>query len=137
MIVSDEEVLTRRLSELKDALLKQNYPQGVIESGIQRAIDLNQSALRKVRQRSEDSVVTLVSTFNPKNRELFNAIRQNMTILLDDVKMREILKRNGIIKSKRQPPNLKTLLTRARFDENKQDKNIKNAITPTVKFAST
>ena len=43
MIVSDEEVLTRRLSKLKDALLKQNYPQGVTESGIQKAINLNQS----------------------------------------------------------------------------------------------
>ena len=98
--------LTRRLSELKDALLKQNCSQGVIESGIQRAIDLEQSEMRRVRQRSEDSVVTLVSTFNPKNPELFNAIRQNMTILLDVVKMREILKRNESIKSKRQPPNL-------------------------------
>ena len=29
MIVSDEEVLTRTLSDIKDALLKQNYPQGV------------------------------------------------------------------------------------------------------------
>ena len=48
MRVSDEEVLTRRLSELKDALLKQNYPQGVIESGIQMAINLNQSELRMV-----------------------------------------------------------------------------------------
>ena len=48
MIVSDEEALTRRLSELRDALLKQNYPQGVIESGIQRAINLNQSELRRV-----------------------------------------------------------------------------------------
>ena len=62
--------LTRRLSELKDALLKQNCSQGVIESGIQRAIDLEQSEMRRVRQRSEDSVVTLVSTFNPKKSRI-------------------------------------------------------------------
>ena len=60
MIVSDEEALTRRLSELRDALLKQNYPQGVIESGIRRAINLNQSELRRVRLRLEDRVVTFV-----------------------------------------------------------------------------
>ena len=82
MIVSDEEVLTRRLSELKDALLKQNYPQGVIEFGIQRAINLNQSELRRMRQRLEDRVFTFISTFNPKNPELFNVIRQNMTIYI-------------------------------------------------------
>ena len=53
-----------------------------------------------------------------------------MTILFDDVKMREILERNGIIKTKQQPPNLKTLLTRARFDENLQDNNIKKCNRP-------
>ena len=130
MIVSDEEVLTRRLSELKGALLKQNYPQGVIDSGIQRAINLNQSELRRLRKRLEERVVTFVSRFNPKNSELCNAIRQNMTILLEDVKMREILRRNDIIRSKRQPPNLKILLTRARFDENHRDKNIKKMQSP-------
>ena len=83
-----------------------------------------------MRQRLEDRVVTFVSMFNAKNPKLFNAIRQNMTILLDNIKIREILERNGIIKSKRQPPNLKTLLTRARFDENHQDKNIKKCNRP-------
>ena len=65
MIVSNEEVLTQRLSELKDALLKQNYPQTVIESGPQRAINVKQSELRRVRQRSEDRVITFVPKFNP------------------------------------------------------------------------
>ena len=44
--------------------------------------------------------------------------------------MREILERNDIIKTKQQPPNLKTLLTRARFDENHQDNNIKKMQSP-------
>ena len=53
-----------------------------------------------MRQRLEDRLVIFVSTFNPKNPELVNAIRENMTILLDNVKRREILERNDIIKSK-------------------------------------
>ena len=58
--------------------------------------------IKSKRQPQIFSIVTFVSTFNPKNLELFNAIRQNMTILSDNVKMREIIERNGIIKSKRQ-----------------------------------
>ena len=46
------------------------------------AINLNQSELRRVRQRLEDRVFTFISTFNPKNPELFNVIRQNMTIYI-------------------------------------------------------
>lgn len=53
-----------------------------------------------------------------------------MTILLADLEMRAMLERNDIIKSKRQPLNLQTLFTRAKFDENHQDNNIKRCNRP-------
>lgn len=61
--------------------------------------------------------MTYVSTFNPKNPELFGTILDNLNILHEDQKMNNILQTNTIIKSKRQPQNLKRLLTRAKFDE--------------------
>ena len=93
--------------ELKHTLLKQKYPENVIDAGIQRALNLNRSELRQVRQNPEDNVVTYVSTFNPKNPELFRAILQNLNILHEDQKMNAILQANTIIKSERQPANLK------------------------------
>ena len=93
--------------ELKHTLLKQKYPENVIDAGIQRALNLKRSQLRQVRQNPEDNVVTYVSTFNPKNLELFGNILQNFNILREDQKMNDILQANTIIKSKRQPPNLK------------------------------
>ena len=104
--------------ELKHTLLKQKYPENVIDAGIQRALNLNMSGLRQMRQNLEDNVVTYVSTFNPKNPEPFGAILQNLNILRKDKRMNDILQANTIIKSKRQPPNLKRLLTRAKFEEN-------------------
>ena len=105
--------------ELKHTLLKQKYPENVIDAGIQRALNLNRSKLRQVRKNLKDNVVTYVSTFNPKNRELFWAILQNLNILCEDQK-NDILQAYTIIKSKRQLQNLKRLLTRAKFDENIQ-----------------
>ena len=64
--------------------------------------------------------MTYVSTFNPKNPELFGAILQNLNILREDQKMNDILQANTIVKSERQPQNLKRLLTRAKLDENIQ-----------------
>ena len=74
--------------------------------------------------------VTYVSTFNPKNPELFGAILQNLNILHEDQNMNAILQANTIIKSKRQPANLKRLLTRAKFDENIQIATINKCNRP-------
>ena len=68
MIISSDEKIPQRMLELKHTLLKQKYPENVINAGIQRALNLNRSELRQVRQNPEDNVVTYVSTFNPKIR---------------------------------------------------------------------
>ena len=130
MIISSDEKIPQRMLELKHTLLKQKYPENVIDAGIQRALNLNRSELRQVRQNPEDNVVTYVSTFNPKNPELFGAILQNLNILREDQKMNAILQANTIIKSKRQPANLKRLLTRAKFDENIQIATINKCNRP-------
>lgn len=130
MIISNDEIVLQRMSDLKQALLKQKYPESVIDAGFQRALNLNKSELRRVRQNPEENVVTYVSTFNPKNPELFGTIRQNLNILYEDQKMNTILQTNDIIKSKRQPQNLKRLLTRAKFDENIQTATINRCNRP-------
>ena len=100
MIISSDEKIPQRMLELKHTLLNQKYPENVIDAGIQRALNLNRSELRQVRQNPKDNVVTYVSTFNPKNPELFGAILQNLNILHEDQKMNAILQANTIIKSK-------------------------------------
>ena len=66
-----------------------------------------------------------VSTYNPKNPEVFNIINQNLPILYEDRHMKDLYSKYTFIKSKRQPKNLKKLLTKARFDS--------TTITPEVK----
>ena len=56
-----------------------------------------------------------VSTFNLNNTELFGIFKNNMHILTNDQTMREALSTSKIIKNKRQPPNLKRLITKAKF----------------------
>lgn len=124
MIISDDTVLHKRISELKDVLLSQHYPIFVIENGIERALQLNRADLRRVQQKSDENIVTFVSTFNPKNPEIFQTIRHNLDILYEDEIMAHILNCHEIIKSKRQPQNLKRILTKARFDENEQEATI-------------
>ena len=108
MIISSDEKVPKRMLELKHTLLKQKiYAENVIDVGIQRALNLNRAKLRQVRQNPEDNIVTYVSIFNSKNPEQFGAILQNVNILREDQIINDILQANTIIKSKRQPQNLK------------------------------
>ena len=69
--------------------------------------------------KNEEEVLPYVSTFNPNNTEMFGIFKNNMNILTNDQTMREALSTSKIIKSKRQPPNLKRLITKAKFTEQK------------------
>ena len=117
-IISEQNVLINRMKELKMFLLKQNYPESLIDDGIEKAMKLEKSTLRTVKDKSEDQVMPYVSTHNPKNPDIYNVIQFNLPILHEDPKMSSILSNFKMIKSKRQPKNLKRLLTKAKFNSN-------------------
>ena len=62
-------------------------------------------------------ITHFISTYNPKNKEAFGNIKNNMEILKNDETMRTILNNTKVIKSKRQLPNLKRLLVKSEFKE--------------------
>ena len=82
-----------------------------------RVMSINRADLRVVREKTEENIIPFVSTFNHKNPEMFHTMRPSLSILYEDETMKEILQEYQIIKSKRQPWNLKRLLTRAKFNE--------------------
>ena len=61
-------------------------------------MNINREDLRVVREKTEENIIPFVSTFNPKNPEMFNTIRQNLPILYEDETMKEITQTYQIIK---------------------------------------
>ena len=102
-------------------LAKRRYPDTVISEGIQKAKSIPRDSLLSTctHTSNEEEVLPFVSTFNPNNTEMFGIFENNMHILTNDETMREALSTSKIIKSKRQPPNLKRLITKAKFTEQK------------------
>ena len=74
--------------------------------------------LRTVKEKCEEKIIPYVLTHNPKDPEMFRLILDKVPILKEDDKMRNILFKYKLIKSKRQPYSLKRLLTKARFTSN-------------------
>ena len=97
------------MDELWKFLKTQKYPSKIIENGIERALKLDKQTLRQVKEQPDHKNIPFVSTYNPKVQDFFTKIRPNLNILEDNEKMNFLLQRYQIIKSKRQPANLRKL----------------------------
>ena len=117
-IISEDRILKIRMQELKSFLIKQNYPIPIIDNGFKREMSLDKGQLRMVKARKDEKIIPYVSTYNPKDPQMFRVIVDHLPILKEDVQMCDILSRYKIIKSKRQPYNLKRLLSKAKFVSN-------------------
>ena len=117
-IVENSDRKTTLLNKLRENLSAQLYPLDLINKGISKAVNIPQSELRKPKQSKKDeNIVPFISTYNPNNPKIFNNIKTAF----------ETLKTNKIpgfanlqlIKSLRQAPNLKRMLTSAAFSTKK------------------
>lgn len=129
-IVSDPDTLKIRLSELVTVLLRRKYPVEVINSGIQKALSIPRSDLLTVHEKSDEKITPYISTHNPKNKEMFGILRNNMEILDNDETMKRIINETKIIKSKRQLPNLKRILVKSEFKEQSSSPTVSKCNEP-------
>ena len=116
-IVSNPETLEIRFEELTEFLKKQKYPPSLIEGGIKKIRNISREDLLREKNTEENNATTLtfITSHNPLNPDIFREIRQDINILNRDPYMKEVLENFSILKSVRQPPNLKRLLTRAKL----------------------
>ena len=71
---------------LKSFLSKQNYPEQIIENGLQQAMSLDKNLLRTVTAKLEENIVPHVSTYNPRDPKMFRVVMDTMPILQEDEK---------------------------------------------------
>ena len=123
MIIAEENTLLTRLEELKSYPLKQKYPPVLINDSIRKIKSLNGAdLLRETMNDKENSLIPYVTTFNPHNPEIYPELRYNKAILLRDEILKTLFSKKSFLKSKRQPPNLRKLLTKAKFSNKNETK---------------
>ena len=131
-IVSEKNTRDLRLLELKNTLLERHYPVQLINDGIKRAKSITTEELRKTKKSNKPTHITLpyVSTYNPRNIEAFNTIKQNLPILHKDPKLKRILHNVKIVRSHKQPKSLKKILTNARLHPTPNNAGVKKCNRP-------
>ena len=91
-IVSEKDTRDIRLNELKIYLLKQKYPEQLIDNGIYKAKEHERSDLLLTRGHERNSNITpFVHTHNPRNQNVNCIINQLNTIIKEDQPTRGIL----------------------------------------------
>ena len=116
-IIDDINIKKERLQEMKSFFLARNYPEKLIEDSITKALSIPQADLRKAKPKAHTEILPFVSTHNPNNPNLLPLIKSTLNILNSDAHMNKVLKSSKFICSKRQPPNLGRLLTKAKFSQ--------------------
>ena len=93
MIISEDNTLLTRLEELKSYLLKQKYSPELIDDSIRKVKSLNRSDLLRKNEmnKTENSLIPYVITFNPHNPEIYPEIFYNKTILLRDERLKTFI----------------------------------------------
>ena len=119
-IVIEPHLRIKRLEELCVYLKRQKYPEPLIKAGIDQAKQIPITELRNPRQRNEEDKekIPFVITHNPNNHNILGTAKRFFPILQQSENMKELVKETHIINSRRQAPNLKKLLTKARFSSN-------------------
>jgi hypothetical protein len=116
-IVSEHSTLEHRLQELETFLRRKQYPHLLIKNGIERARAFERSYLLQVSEKSKDSEgIPFVFTHNCNNPQVLNSIHKSLEILAPSQRMQKVMKNKKIIAARRQPPNIKSILFRPRFD---------------------
>ncbi|XP_056012120.1 uncharacterized protein LOC130052095 [Ostrea edulis] len=120
-IIPNSTLRKKRLEELKIHLIRQHYPENLIDTGIQQAEKIPISELRKTCQKDtkQNNNVPFVVTHNPRNHNILNTAKRFFPILEQSNNMKNVVNSSQIINSRRQAPCLKKLLTRANFSLNK------------------
>ena len=106
------------LKELHTTLHQRGYPTTLINKGLEFAKKIPHRELRNTKKHNNEKPLAYVETYNKNNRELFIDIMKNQEELKNKDKIKEILDTTKIIKSQRQPQNLKRILTSSTFREN-------------------
>lgn len=117
-IVNSETVKIQRLHQLKQFLMKRNYPEKIIDDAIEKCKKLDRKDLLNPIQRNKTQcIIPLVTTYNPRNPNVTRTVKHLNEVLKTDETFSKIFEKQKFINSKRQPKNLRRILTKSNFTE--------------------
>jgi hypothetical protein len=129
-IVSNPELKLKRLKELTRFLRECSFPDNIIIQGIEKSLNLSQGELRNQSPKRKENdtnrtLIPFITTHTPNLNNNYNVIQKTVELLEASPSLGGHFKNIKILNSKRQPPNLKKMLTSASFGKTERVGEIK------------
>jgi hypothetical protein len=118
-IVSNRDTRAKRLLELAGYLGECSYPHVIVYKGIKSALSIPVTELRtrSQKKKNDGNNIPFITTYNPNYEDNSRVVGEVFGLLQGADKTKRVFKDRNILRSKRQPPNLKRLLTNSKLDK--------------------
>ena len=123
-IVNDQDLKQIRLQEMKTILLSKKYPVKLVENAISKSLSIPQNILRISRKSNNHNKLPLTLTFNQNNPNITGNIMNIFQTLKIHENTEQIFKNSSLQICRRQPPNLKRLLTKAKIQPSSNENSV-------------
>ena len=110
LLTESTEIKEKRFTQLKTTLIEKQYPCHIIDSAISKARVQSRESLLRSKTKSYEPNMALITTHNPNKPSVTGVIKETLPIL-----EKAGVKNKRVIFAKRQSPNLKNMLCRAKF----------------------
>ena len=111
-------------------MLSLKYPENVVKDALEKARQRDKHELRNPPPKENSDVLPFVFTYNPRNPQIYQRVVSCLTILDESAKMKNILEHRRVVPSKRQPPNLKAILTKSKFSSRPDSGKVERCNNP-------
>ena len=106
----------KHLRERKEYFRSYGQSENVVEIGIQKTLKIPQAELQQPKTIENSNNLTFISTCKPNKPKIFDLVKSGINALVENYV--NIFKNIRLIHTKRQPPNLKRILTNSLFTNN-------------------
>lgn len=136
-IVSEEDVRFQRLNEMGKFLKICNYPDNLIDDGIKKSLSIRRDVLLKCNSVEKNkSNIVHVSTYHQNYNDNNCLIRSTFKSLQNNETTSHIFNSKNLIIAKRQPPNLKNILTKAKLSSKYDNSCVSKCNLPRCQLCS-
>ena len=96
MIIENQDIRKQRLQDLKQILLKEQYPTEMIDYGVNKVLTETTEELRRVKEKAtEDNLLFLVTTYNPNNSQVFQLVKKTLPMLNQNSSLKSMIIAQG------------------------------------------
>ena len=101
MIIENQlqDIRKRRLHDLKQILLRKQYPAEMIDYGVNKTLTQTEELRRVKEKATKDNLISRVTTYSPNNPQVFQLFKKTLPMLNQNSSLKSMMSKTKVIHS--------------------------------------